>query len=66
MSANEERPDPTAGSEALKAQLLQLEAFVARANAEGDPIPPTALEMIERLRELVRALDGFTASLESE
>lgn len=66
MSANEELPDPTAGSEALKAQLLQLEAFVARSNAEGDPIPPTALEMIERLRELVRALDGFTASLESE
>jgi ribosomal protein S18 acetylase RimI-like enzyme len=35
---------------------------VADAEATGRTLPPEAAEMIARLRELVRALDGLTAS----
>ena len=65
MSANESRPDPVAGREELKAQLRELEEFVAKAAADGDPLPPAALEMVQRLREVVSALDGLTASFDT-
>lgn len=52
--------DPRAG---LTAQLQQLEAFVAKAEADGDDLPAEALEMIARLREIVRALDALAASI---
>lgn len=52
-----------AGREGLSAQLRELEAFVARSEAAGDAMPPEAVEMIERLREIVRALDGLTSSM---
>lgn len=52
--------DPRAG---LAAQLQQLENFVATAEANGDELPPEALEMIARLREIVRALDSLATSL---
>jgi hypothetical protein len=51
------------GRQGLAAQLRELEAFVARTEAEGEGMPPEALEMVERLREIVRALDGLTSSL---
>jgi len=55
-----------AGREGLVSQLRDLEAFVAKSEAAGEPLPPEAAEMIERLREIVRALDGLTSSLEKE
>lgn len=52
-----------AGREGLVAQLQQLEAFVERSELEGIDLPPEAVEMIARLREIVQALDGLTASM---
>ena len=52
-----------AGRDGLAAQLRELEAFVARSEASGDSMPPEAVEMIARLREIVRALDGLTSSI---
>jgi hypothetical protein len=67
MSEKDPIPDAAAaGREGLASQLRELEAFVARSAAEGEALPPEALEMIERLREIVRALDGLTASLGKE
>ena len=67
MSDGDRIPDAAAaGREGLAAQLRELEAFVARSEAEGDALPPQAIEMIERLREIVRALDGLTSSLGEE
>jgi len=64
-------PDPinaaaAAGREGLTSQLQELEAFVARTQAEGGELPPEAREMIVRLREIVGALDSLTKSLEPE
>jgi hypothetical protein len=55
-----------AGRAGLANQLHELEAFVARTEAEGGEMPPEAVEMIARLREIVRALDGLTASMGGE
>lgn len=64
MSDGDGLPDAAAaGRDSLASQLRELEAFVTRAEAEGDALPPEAREMIERLREIVRALDGLTSSL---
>ena len=51
-----------AGRDGLATQLRELESYVADAEAIGRALPPEAAEMIARLRELVRALDGLTAS----
>jgi len=67
MSDNDIRPDAAAaGREGLASQLRELEAFVGRAAAKGEELPPEALEMIQRLREIVQALDALTASLEQK
>jgi hypothetical protein len=66
MSADEQLPEAAAGREGLATQLRELEAFVARAEAAGDDMPPEALEMVERLREIVRALDGLTSSFAAD
>ncbi len=67
MSDGDRIPEAAAaGREGLAAQLRELEAFVARSEAEGEALPPQAIEMIERLREIVRALDGLTSSLGEE
>jgi hypothetical protein len=58
--------EAAAGREGLASQLRELEAFVAKSEAAGEPLPPEATEMIERLREIVRALDGLTSSLGEE
>ena len=64
MNDGDGLPDAAAaGRDRLASQLRELEAFVARAEADGDALPPEAREMIERLREIVRALDGLTSSL---
>jgi hypothetical protein len=55
-----------AGREGLASQLRELEAFVAKSEAAGESMPPEAAEMIERLREIVRALEGLTSSLGEE
>jgi hypothetical protein len=67
MSEKDAIPDAAAaGREGLATQLRELEAFVARSAAQGEELPPEAVEMIERLREIVRALDGLTSSLGKE
>jgi hypothetical protein len=55
-----------AGRAGLASQLQQLEDFVARAEADGEELPAEAVEMIARLREIVRALDGLTSSMGGE
>ena len=55
-----------AGRDGLVTQLRELERFVAESEAAGEALPPEAAEMVERLREIVRALDGLTSSLGEE
>jgi hypothetical protein len=67
MTENDPIPNAAAaGRDGLANQLRELEAFVARTAAQGEELPPEALEMIERLREIVVALDALTASLDKE
>ena len=69
MSADEVPNAPSAaaaGREGLATQLRELEEFVARSDAAGEPLPPEALEMVSRLREIVTALDSLTSSLDEE
>jgi hypothetical protein len=63
MPDDQELNEAAAGREGLVTQLRALEDFVARSEAEGDALPPEAVEMVARLREIVRALDGLTASV---
>ena len=62
-SDDEGLTDATAGRAGLATQLRELEAFVARSESNGDELPPEAIEMIARLREIVQALDGLTSSM---
>jgi hypothetical protein len=66
LSDSERLPGAAAGRDGLAAQLRELEAFVAQSEAAGEALPPEATEMVERLREIVRALDGLTSSLDGE
>jgi hypothetical protein len=67
MSADDKTSNAAAaGREGLATQLRELEEFVARSDAAGEPLPPEALEMVSRLREIVKALDGLTSSLGGE
>jgi hypothetical protein len=67
MSVGDEMPSAASqGRDGLAAQLRELEDFVARSDASGEPLPPEALEMVSRLREIVKALDGLTSSLDTE
>ena len=63
MTGEQETPYVGASRDGLATQLRQLEAFVARAESDGDELPPAALEMIGRLREIMQALDGLSATL---
>jgi len=56
----------SAGRAGLASQLRELEAFVARTEADGGELPPQAVEMLARLQEIVRALDGLTSSMGGE
>ena len=44
----------------LALKLQQLEEFVARADSSGEEMPPEAVEVVNHLREIMRALDGLT------
>jgi hypothetical protein len=65
-SAKEERPSAAVTRQGLTTQLRELEAFIARSEAAGESLPPEALEMVDKLREIVRALDALTSSLGEE
>jgi hypothetical protein len=43
--------------------VAELERFIAESEARGDTVPLEAYEMLARLRELMAALRGLTASL---
>ena len=47
----------------LALKLQQLEDFVARARSSGEELPPEAVEVVEHLREIMRALDGLGREL---
>ena len=64
--ARDDAASAAAGRDGLVAQLGQLEAFAARSVAAGEALPPQVAEMIARLREIVQALDGLTASMAEE
>ena len=65
MSNENRMPDTVAPRDALATQLRELEAFVAQSEGSGEALPPAAAAMIERLREIVRALDGLTSSIDT-
>jgi hypothetical protein len=44
--------------------VAELEAYIAETEARGEPVPPEARVMLERLRELMTALRGLTATFE--
>ncbi len=44
--------------------VAELEAFIAKTEARGEPVPAVARAMLERLRELMAALKGLSASFE--
>ena len=58
-------PDAALSREGFAAQLRQLEAFVSRAEAQGEALPPEAAEMVSRLREIMEALDGLASSFDA-
>jgi hypothetical protein len=66
MPDDEKMSGAAAGRDGLATQLRALEEFVARSESQGDALPPEATEMIARLREIVQALDGLTASIAAE
>ncbi len=44
--------------------IAELEAYIAQREARGEPVPPEAHLMLARLRELMAALRGLTASFD--
>lgn len=64
MSTAESAPDAGNPGDGLADQLKQLEAFVAKAEAAGDDLPPEAAVMVDTLREIIQALQGLTSSLD--
>lgn len=63
MTGEQGTPYDGAPRDGLATQLRQLEDFVARAESDGEDLPPAALEMIARLREIMQALDGLSSTL---
>ena len=55
-------PNAPAGSD----PVAELEAFIARTEAAGEPVPPEAHTMLARLRELVAALEKLRASFDEK
>ena len=62
----DEAANAAMGRADLAAQLRHLEAFASRSVSAGEEVPPQAVEMIARLREIVQALDGLAASMSDE
>ena len=65
-AARDDAVSAAAGRDGLAAQLRQLEAFAERSVSAGEELPPQAIEMIARLREIVQALDGLATSMGDE
>ena len=63
MTGDQPAPFDFAPRDGLASQLRQLEEFVARAESDGDELPPAAVEMIVRLREIMQALNGLSSTL---
>jgi hypothetical protein len=42
--------------------VAELESYIAETEARGEPVPPEARVMLERLRELMSALRNLSAS----
>ena len=63
MTGDPPSPFDTVPRDGLASQLRQLEEFVARTESDGDELPPAAVEMIARLREIMQALDGLSSTL---
>ena len=57
------RTQAAGGRGDLAAQMQRLEAYVADAQARGEEVPPEAVLMIARMRELIGALDDLTKSI---
>ncbi len=62
MSGDDSAEAPATPRDGLAAQLRQLEDFVARTESAGDALPPEAVVMVARLREIMQALDGLSTS----
>lgn len=62
--ADDEVGGASASREGLTAQMRELEAFVTRSEAAGEQVPLEALEIITRLREIIVALEGLTATMD--
>ena len=64
MSSDEQAPNPLAAQrQQLEGQVGQLQAFLEAAAARGEEVPPEANAMLDRLREIVTALDRLSASI---
>ena len=64
MSADKEEPGPLAVQrDQLEGQVAQLQAFLDAAAARGEDVPPEASAMLDRLREIVEAVDRLSASI---
>ena len=64
MTSAEQPQSPLAAQrEQLEGQVSHLQAFLDGAAARGEEVPPEARAMLDRLREIVVALDRLSASI---
>jgi hypothetical protein len=64
MSSDHHSANPLAAQrQQLEGQVGQLQAFLDAAAARGEEVPPEASAMLDRLREIVTALDRLSASI---
>ena len=64
MTSQDQPLSPLAAQrEQLEGQVGQLQAFLDAAAARGEEVPPEASAMLDRLREIVVALDRLSASI---
>lgn len=59
----DESAELQSGRYELEQQLRQLEAYVGRAEASGETLPPQVHEMVIRLQEIMQALSGLASSI---
>jgi hypothetical protein len=64
VNPDEQPANPLAAQrQQLEGQVGQLQAFLDAAAARGEDVPPEASAMLDRLREIVTALDRLSASI---
>lgn len=61
-----ERSETLAAEESPAERLRSLEALLARSAAEGMPAEPGVLMLLDRLREVIDAVEQFEATLGDE